>query len=310
MSYYTEDQIKQARSIDLLTYLQTCEPSELVRLRGSTYCTREHDSLKISNGKWYWWSRGFGGRSALDYLTKVKGLSFTDAMKLLTNEEGSLPAFNAETGSNQNEKRLLLPERSDTPKEITKYLTGRGIDKDLIDACIHKGVLFESLPYHNCVFVGYDQKGIARYGCYRSTNDIKMMGDLAGSDKKYSFRTNSEGRTLHVFESPIDLLSYMTLVNMKTGRWLTEPMLSLGGVYRPSGDPSKRRLPIALQNMLEDHPEVTTISLHLDNDVAGRAAACNIEDQLKTRYNIRMEFPPYGKDFNDYLMHVRRRRMN
>ena len=30
------------------------------------YCTAEHDSLKISNGKWYWWSRGFGGYSALD----------------------------------------------------------------------------------------------------------------------------------------------------------------------------------------------------------------------------------------------------
>jgi hypothetical protein len=171
-------------------------------------------------------------------------------------------------------------------------------------------VLYETEIYHNCVFIGHDEKGIARYGCYRSTNDIRMMGDLAGSDKRYSFRTNSEGNDLHVFESPIDLLSYMTLMNMKTGRWLAEPMLSLGGVYKPSSDPSKRRLPVALQNMLENHPEVTTIHLHLDNDTAGRAAACNIEDQLKDRYNVRLKFPPRGKDCNDYLMYMRKCQSN
>lgn len=310
MPYYTEKQIEQARTIDLLTYLQTHEPTELVKLKGDTYCTREHDSLKISNGKWYWWSRGFGGKSALDYLIKVKGIRFTDAMEVLTNGAGLLPSFNAEIGSKQIEKRLLLPEKSDTNDHIIRYLTGRGIDENLIDACIHRGVLYESELYHNCVFIGHDENGIARYGCYRSTNELKMMGDLAGSDKRYSFRTNPEGNDLHVFESPIDLLSYMTLMNMKTGMWPAEPMLSLGGVYKPSADPSKRRLPVALQNMLENHPEVTTVHLHLDNDTAGRAAACNIEDKLKNRCNVRLEFPPRGKDCNDYLMYMRKYRFS
>ena len=45
------------------------------------YCTAEHDSLKISNGKWYWWSRGFGGYSALDYLMKVKEYGFVEAVE-------------------------------------------------------------------------------------------------------------------------------------------------------------------------------------------------------------------------------------
>ena len=85
MAYYTEEQIEAARSIDLLTYLQTYEPTELIHVRGNTYCTREHDSLKISSdGRWYWWSRGFGGYSALDYLIKVKGMRFMDAMKILS----------------------------------------------------------------------------------------------------------------------------------------------------------------------------------------------------------------------------------
>ena len=35
MPYYTEKQIDQARSIDLLTYLQSFEPTELVHVRGT-----------------------------------------------------------------------------------------------------------------------------------------------------------------------------------------------------------------------------------------------------------------------------------
>ena len=197
-----------------------------------------------------------------------------------------------------------MPEKSDTNDHVIRYLTGRGIDENLIDACIHRDVLYETELYHNCVFIGHDENGIARYGCYRSTNDLKMMRDLAGSDKRYSFRTNSEGSDLHVFESPIDLLSYMTLMNMRTGRWLAEPMLSLGGVYKPSDDPSKRKVPAALQNMLENHPEVTTIHLHLDNDAVGHGAAQGIMKGLEGRFQVWNQPPRKGKDLNDLLQKV------
>ena len=83
MAYFSEEDILEARKLDLLTYLKLYEPRELVRVSGNTYSTREHGSLKISNGKWMWWSRGFGGNSALDYLIKVKGMMFMDAMNVL-----------------------------------------------------------------------------------------------------------------------------------------------------------------------------------------------------------------------------------
>ena len=71
--------------------------------------------------------------------------------------------------------------------------------------------------------------------------------------------------------------------------------------YEPSKNSSKMKLPVALQNMLEDHAEVTNIALHLDNDKAGKSAAWSIEWQLKDKYNVLFEPPPRGKDFNDYL---------
>ena len=61
MPYIPPEVVEQARQIDLLTYLQSCEPQELVRISGNNYTTRTHDSLKISNGKWMWWSQRIGG---------------------------------------------------------------------------------------------------------------------------------------------------------------------------------------------------------------------------------------------------------
>ena len=311
MPYYNEEQIIKARSIDLLTYLQTYEPTELVHVRGNTYCTRDHDSLKISNGKWMWWSRGFGGSSALDYLIKVKGLQFMDAMQILTNDR-NLALNNApvlgESRQSKGNRKLLLPDRSETNCEVIRYLTGRGIDREIIKDCIDEGLLYESLPYHNCIFVGFDENGKAAYACYRATNGERLMGDAAGSDKRYAFRIDRASSTLHVFESAIDLLSYATIMKMKTGEWRSEPMVSLGGVYAPSPNSPSIKIPAALDNALQNHQEVNMIALHLDNDYAGKSAMENIALQLRCNYEMRNEPPPYGKDCNDYLQHLQRQK--
>lgn len=89
--YLSKDQIAAAREMDLLTYLRRFEPQELVHIGGDTYATRTHDSLKISNGKWCWWSRNIGGTNALDYLTMVEGVSFLDAVQRILGEPLHVP---------------------------------------------------------------------------------------------------------------------------------------------------------------------------------------------------------------------------
>lgn len=76
MPYLSKDQIAAAREMDLLTYLRRFDPEELVHIGGNTYTTRTHDSLKISNGKWCWWSRNIGGTNALDYLPAWRDFPF------------------------------------------------------------------------------------------------------------------------------------------------------------------------------------------------------------------------------------------
>ena len=91
MPYIPPSVVQEVKRMDLLTYLKNYEPYELVHVSGNTYTTRTHDSLKISNGKWMWWSQRTGGRSALDYLIKVKGYSFLEAVELLAERANIQP---------------------------------------------------------------------------------------------------------------------------------------------------------------------------------------------------------------------------
>lgn len=302
MPYIAPEVITEAKRMDLLTYLRTYEPGELVRYSGNTYCTREHDSLKISNGKWMWWSRGIGGKSALDYLIKVKGLDFVEAVETIMGQCAvSTPVYEKESRSYENQP-LLLPHKSPSNDVVTQYLFSRGIDYEIINYCISNDLIFESLPYHNVVFVGYDEKKEPKYAAYRSTNKRRIMGDCSGSKKDYSFRLGKENlEEVHLFECAIDLLSYATLAKLNGQDWKEMSFVSLSGVYSPAKKIEDSKVPIALEKYLGSNPSVRKIRIHFDNDIAGRKAAQTLKTILPDKYEIVDEPPKAGKDFNDFL---------
>lgn len=293
--------VEQAREMDLVTYLRYYEPNELVHLWGDTYTTRTHDSLKISNGKWMWWSRGIGGCTALDYLIKVKEMQFCDAVELIAGEEHRVN-YEKPKRNPSKPKLLLLPEKSKDANVVTEYLFGRGIDFEIINECLHQGIIFESLPYHNVVFVGNDEAGKARYAAYRATNKTRIMGDASGSDKHYSFRlTGYDDTAVHIFESAIDALSYATLMKMQCKDWRKFTLISLAGVYAPHAKTGDSKLPAALAEFLKLHPNTRKVVMHLDNDQAGRMATEVIKNKLTDVYEVVDEPAPKGKDINDFL---------
>lgn len=154
MPFIPPEQLARAREMDLLTYLRCCEPEELVSAGGNTYATRSHDSLKISNGKWYWWSRGVGGSNALDYLTTVRELPLPDAVQRILNAAGA-PLAEVPRSKAHTTKIFSLPPKHADNRRVFSYLHGRGIDPEIINHCIKHGLLYESAQHHNCVFVGF-----------------------------------------------------------------------------------------------------------------------------------------------------------
>lgn len=303
MPYIPPETVSKAREMDLLTYLRNYEPDELVHFGGSTYCTREHDSLKISNGKWCWFSRGIGGTSALDYLIKVKDVPFLEAVERITGQTAIQPPVFVSQRKQEKPKVLLLPNASQSAAHAERYLTERGIDRELIAFCIQTRRLYESEPYHNAVFVGLDKDGKARYANLRGI-DSDFIGDANGSDKRYSFGIPAVGKsdTLHLFESAIDLLSFGTLLRMEGIDWRRDNLLSLAGVYKPRNRVEDSTLPAALKQYLSDN-HIRKVVLRLDNDCAGRLAAHTIQTLLAKQYGFAstIRLPPQGKDYNDYL---------
>mgnify|MGYP004503537417 FL=1 len=80
----TEEQIAAAKRMTAIEFLQRYRPGELVKAdsRGE-FQLRAHDSFKINGttSHFHWKSRDIGGKSALDYLVKVEGMKFVDAVR-------------------------------------------------------------------------------------------------------------------------------------------------------------------------------------------------------------------------------------
>ncbi len=305
MPYIEASVIERIKRIDLLTYLQEREPDELVRIAPAAFCTKSHDSLKISNGKWYWWSRGIGGKSALDYLIKVRGMSFLEAVRHL-NDKGIAPMLAPSKPSRPKTTRLQLPPPSGNDA-ARRYLASRGISLPIIDECIQNKLVYGSAPkgYANVVFVGRDAQDKPRYAAVRGCK-ADFKGEAAGSDKRHAFKllADEPNPDVHVFECAIDVLSYATILERQGRPWQEENLISLGGVAPASQHSSKSSVPAALLAYLEANPNTADAFLHLDNDKAGLNAAAHISAALSSRLTIHIEPPPTGKDVNDHLLNL------
>jgi hypothetical protein len=277
MNNVTAEQIKQAKDIDILAYLLAHEPHNIKRV-GREYRLKDHDSLTISNGWFHWHSRGVGGSNVIDYLTKVRGYGFVEAMRSLVGV--SVPACSAVQEGKP--RTFILPACNHNNDKVIAYLRKRGIALSVIQDCIRRGSLYEDTR-HNCVFVGFDEGGKPRYAALRGTyGDFKR--DAAGSDKRFNFllsTVNPHSYALAVFESPIDALSHQTLCPE-----FNDYRLSLGGVALA-----------ALERFLTTHSHVCQVFAGTDNDEAGEQAAARIA-ALPNIDVLRLK-PPKGKDWAD-----------
>ena len=303
MPYVQSDTISKAREVDLFSFLKEREPSELVKCYGDEYCTRSHDSLKISNGKWFWHSRGIGGASALDYLVKVRNMDFVEAVKCVVGTT-VLPPSSAVPKSKKKYSRLYLPPCDFECRTVKPYLLSRGLDESIIDFFIAKKMIAEDKENGYALFIGRDENGKAKHCSVRATDGTNLKKDVAGSDKRYPFRLINNGKkTLRVFESAVDLMSYLTIKKMRKESIAESNYLSLAGVYLPRENISETKIPVAVEYYLE-HNYTENIVLHLDNDFAGQRMSNAIFVLLGEHYKVVYRPPPVGKDFNEYLQNI------
>lgn len=305
MAWVTPEQSQDAKRVNTYDFLQARYPDTIKRTANDEYRLVEHPSLVItpSNGKWDWKSQGFGGVDPVNFLVKVWGIHYPDAVLEVLGERHSIP--DRPRPPEAKRKPFSLPPQNKSHERTIAYLMERGIAREIIEACVAAGIIYESSgKYHNCVFVGRDPAGKARFASSRGIGtDFKR--DAAGSEKRYNFCLGSTapGDAVTVFESPVDALSMATINrhNPAVGaHWKDHSYLSLGGTS-----------PLALLQYLQDRPQTRHVYLFLDNDKAGlegmeRIKGAILQDPVLGKQVVEIGcFPPrHGKDYNEHLLHM------
>ena len=178
MAHLEEDIIERAKNTDMIALLESEEGFSFK----STYGEREfkcieHNSLVVNGNRrrWYWNSRQVGGNNAIDYLVKIRGMNFRDAVLHLVGDREQTaytPIRKAVTENVSVSKpvRFVLPEQAHFPdgrrnySNIIAYLNkGRGIDMNIINTLIASGKIYQGVQYNGLHIVGYNDEGMAFY---------------------------------------------------------------------------------------------------------------------------------------------------
>ena len=286
---FTDTEMQIARETDLPELLSHL--GYQVKRVGRFHTTAEMDSLRIKDRrKWFRYSQNTGG-DAITFLQQFCGKSFPEAVEYLLTFHGKARDAPAPEPKPISQKQALsLPPRNADDRRVFAYLRKRGIAAQVIRQFLNAGLLYEDTEHHNCVFVGKNNAGQAKYAALRGTYDRDgkgFRGDVTGSDKRVGFALpydRSSDQVL-VFEAPIDLMSYLTLHRN------TPNALALCGLYDG-----------ALQAYLADHPQIKRIELCLDADGPGREVARQFQNKYTAMgYAVTVEEPRSGKDWNEYL---------
>ena len=264
MPHYTESQISAANHVDLAAFLMS--RGEKLSHRGNQYLW-EKNQVWIHGHEWYSHYESKGGH-AVSFVMRYFGLSFQNAVEELIGGS-TISSVQQDMVIAKEMKSLVLPQRSETTNRLLCYLTKeRFIAREIVEYFVNTKTLYEDAKYHNCVFVGLDESGVPRHCHIRSTSGNYKRTE-AGSQAAYSFHHDGESEWLFVFESPIDMLAFITLHRKD---WQKYSYVALCSV-------SER----ALLHRLEVNPNLQKIVLCLDNDNAGISACERIRGILENK---------------------------
>ena len=284
--HFTEQQKTQARQTDI---------AELLRSQGETLKRSGSESEWMDGGQkvtirgnlWYHQYEQVGG-DAVDFVRRFYNKSYPEAMEYLLGGSGGTLAVSPSV--QKAEKPFVLPPKNDNMRRVFAYLLNRrGIDREVLYAFVHKGMIYESADYHNAVFVGFDSNGNAKHAHKRGTgSESSYKGNVSGSQPEYSFHWSGQSDTLYLFEAPIDMLSF---ISMQKEGWRQHS-------YAASCSVSDR----VLFQTLKDNPNIRQVVLCLDSDEPGQTAAKRIADKLFVQGTASEILVPVHKDWNEDLL--------
>ncbi len=282
--HFTEGQKAQARQTDIAKLLRS--QGETLKRSGSEYEWMDGgQKVTIRGNLWFHQYDQVGG-DAIDFVRRFYNKDYPEAMEYLLGRSGGT-LITAPPVQKKPPEPFVLPEANDNNRRVETYLTKiRKLDRDVVDAFIRKGMIYESADYHNAVFVGLDSNGKPRHAHKRGTgSESSYKGNVSGSDPRYSFHWYGQSDRLYLFEAPIDMLSY---ISMNKSGWQYHSYAAGCGVSDQ-----------VLWQMMKDNPNLETVLLCRDNDEAGQAANKRTSEALALRSVPHTFLIPNRKDWNE-----------
>lgn len=311
---FTDEEIQAANQIPILDYVRIRGYPVVEYVKGY-YKLHGYGGLLINPLKncWSWESQRTAdkriGGGPIQLVMELEKKTWLQAVKelLLFREEHATeimemkylnqsiseqkPRLVKEQLKSQDKSIFRLPVENETYEHIFAYLIKvRKLDQRLVQRMVKEKKLYED-KHNNCVFVGYDEQHVARFASLRGSNSrFPYRGNPAGADKQYPFCVEGTSNRLYVFEAPIDLLSFMTLLIKEDKNPYKDHYVSLAGYSM-----------IGLEGYLSRH-EITEIYVGTDADEQGKKAFSNIYYAYADKYRVIRQSPAPHKDFNDYLV--------
>ena len=285
--HFTEEQKQTARQTDIAELLR--RQGQTLKRSGSEYEWKDGSAKVTVRGNLWFHQYDHEGGDAIDFVRRFMGKSYPGAVEFLLNGCGGTLTLSPPV-QRQPSKPFVLPEKNENMRRVYAYLLRcRGLNRDVVNVFAQKNMIYESAPYHNAIFVGYDQNGVPRHAHKRgSGSQSTYKGNQDGSLPEYAFHWHGKSDCLYLFEAPIDLLSFLSL---HKENWQAHSYAAACGVSDQ-----------VRWQMIKDNPAIRRVCLCLDHDEPGQAAARRIAEKLK-EYGIPSEIlVPVQKDWNEDLL--------
>lgn len=295
---------------------------------GGTYITP-------SKNAWNCFAMKTGSKSVIQFVQFIDNVSWKDAVdkivdiyNLQENKKVHKMSFNIEkekiseitpkkADAVNEKKEFIHPEKAENNKRVFAYLhQTRGIDNEIIQKAYNEHKIYQQAKTGNIIFkvMDYDSNFVG--ACWNTTSNKEehrgMKGFTAGSKRDYPFELRGTNNELYIFESPIDMMSYMTIqknnnnyINIKDSTFIATWGINSSEM---------------ILKYLEKNPNIEHITIGFDNDkdayklINGEKIPCNhgqeaaksLKDeieQLDKKYIVDIDIPTL-KDFNDDLLNL------
>ena len=320
--FVSADIIKKINNMPIMDYIKKIGIEvKQVSPNNSDYFKIPHNGgtyITPSKNVWNCFAMKTGSKSVIQFVQFIDNVSWKEAVDKIVDlynlvEKEKISEITPKKADVLNEKKaFVLPEKAENNKRVFAYLhKSRGIDNDIIQRAYNEKKIYQDAQKGNVIFKVSDNDGNIRGAAWNTTLTSEehkgKKGFVEGSKRDYPFELRGTNNELHIFESPIDMMSYMTIqqnanyINIEDSTFI-----ATWGINSEE----------MIIKYLEKNPHITDITIGYDNDKIddtskfhwnyGQRAAALLKRELENldeKYIVQIDTPKQ-KDFNDDLLQM------